>query len=98
MVFTEEELSMITGPYAFVQWKDAAKVFCVGGDEFKQIVVYNQNGQIIAIYEYNTKRVELLEKQGIPVIDLTTAAEIPVECLTDLDKVKPMGMLWGVEE
>ena len=87
-----------TGPYAFIEWKPIARELCVGGDEFKQIVVYDQHGNIIAVYYLTRARIRELEKQGIPVINLTEGQEMPPECLASLDIISPMGVIFLGEE
>jgi len=86
------------GPYALIEWKPAAKKYCVGGDAMKWIVLYNERGETIDVYELTKLRIKKLEESGIPVIDITQGQELPINCLSRLESIHPMGVLWGVEE
>lgn len=86
----------LTGPFALIVWKQAAIEHCIGDDRLKEIILYNKNAEEITRYPYMEATVENLEARGIPVIDLTSGMDIPLECL-DKTKIQiPVGVIWGV--
>jgi len=77
--FLLPEKPTLKGPYAEILWRDEAERFNVGGEEMKEIVVWE--GNVIKEVHPNIKEnIRWLEKdRKIPVIDSTEGEELPSE-------------------
>ena len=86
----------LRGPFAVIVWNEVAIKNCIGDDKLKEIIVYDKDENELARYPYMEATVENLERNGIPVIDLTGGLDIPQECLKKKFIQVPVGIILGV--
>lgn len=87
-----KEKPTLKGPYGEIMWKDEAKRFNVGGEEMKEIVVWEGN-TIKEIHPYVEENIRWLEEdRKIPVVDSTEGRQLPSETTEPGEKIE-MGEL-----
>lgn len=65
--------------FGIVKFTPEAEKWCVGGESNMKILLYNGKKQLLEIYDFSRKRIEQLNKAGIPVV--IKEAGLPNVCM-----------------
>jgi len=77
--------------WAVVDYSEKAIEWCVGGEHNLRIFIYSKRTLVDELL-YSPRMVELLRKQGIPVV-FKAKYEIPLECLEEPKRFVSFGVI-----